>query len=86
MRILKNIFLMQIQIVVTSPPLVGYFYITISTLVSVCPSGIDDGVVVGGVPLLSFKFLLSYHKVSLIKVAYNVLKVKNMNSRSLPDP
>ena len=38
-------------------------YITISTFMSVRPSG------VGGVPLSILKFLQSYDKVSLIKVA-----------------
>ena len=42
-------------------------YITISTFTSVRPYGV--GVGVGGVPLSIFKFLQSYDKVSLIKVA-----------------
>ena len=37
------------------------------------------------VPLLSFQFLQSYHKVSLIKVAWYALRVKNMQSWSLLD-
>ena len=48
-------------------------YITISTFTSVRPSGVGVGGVgvggVGGVPLSIFKFLQSYHKVSLMKVA-----------------
>ena len=40
----------------------------------------------GGGSLSSFQFLLSYHKVSLIKVAWYVLRVKNMHSWSPPDP
>ena len=46
-------------------------YITISTFTSVRPSGVGVGGVggVGGVPLSIFKFLQSYDKVSLIKVA-----------------
>ena len=55
-------------------------YITISTFTSVHPYG--GGV---SVPLLSFKFLLLYHKVSLIKFAWYVLRVKNMHSWSPPD-
>ena len=39
-----------------------------------------------GVPLSIFKFLQSYDKVSLIKVAWYVLRVKNMHSRAPPDP
>ena len=56
-------------------------YITISTFTSVRPSG--GGSI--GVPLWIFKFLLSYHKVSLIKVAWYVLRVKDMHSWSPPD-
>ena len=60
-------------------------YVTISTFTSVHPSG-GGGVGVGGVgvgvPLSSFQFLQSYHKVSLIKVAWYVLRVKNMHSWS----
>ena len=41
-------------------------YITISTFTSVRPSGVGG---VSGVPLSIFKFLQSYHKVSLMKVA-----------------
>ena len=65
-----------------------YIYITISTFTSVRPSGGVSGVgVVGvGVPLSIFKFLQSYDKVSLIKVAWYVLRVKNMHSRAPPDP
>ena len=44
-------------------------YITISTFTSVRPSGGGGGVGGGGVPLSIFKFLQSYNKVSLIKVA-----------------
>ena len=55
-------------------------YITISTFTSVCPVG-----GVGGVPLLCFQFLQSYYKVSLIKVAWYVLRVKDMHSWSPPD-
>ena len=44
-------------------------YITISTFTSVRPYGVGVGVGVGGVPLSIFKFLQSYDKVSLIKVA-----------------
>ena len=44
-------------------------YITISTFTSVRPSGGGGGVGGGGVPLSIFKFLQSYDKVSLIKVA-----------------
>ena len=54
-------------------------YITISTFTSVRPSG------GGGVPLSSFQFLQSYYKVSLIKVAWYVLRVKDMHSWSPPD-
>ena len=43
-------------------------YITISTFTSVRPSG-GGGGGGGGVPLSIFKFLQSYDKVSLIKVA-----------------
>ena len=46
-----------------------YIYITISTFTSVRPSGVGGVGGVGGVPLLSFQFLQSYYKVSLIKVA-----------------
>ena len=60
--------------------LLVYIYITISTFTSVRPYG------VGGVPLSIFKFLQSYDKVSLIKVAWYVLRVKNMHSRAPPDP
>ena len=59
-------------------------YITISTFTSVRPSG--GGGDVSGVPLSIFKFLQSYDKVSLIKVAWYVLRVKNMHSRAPPDP
>ena len=45
-------------------------YITISTFTSVRPYGVGGGGGVGGgVPLSIFKFLQSYDKVSLIKVA-----------------
>ena len=57
----------------------GYIYTIISTFTSVCHSG-------GGGPLSSFKFLQSCHKVSLIKVAWFMLRVKNMNSWSPSDP
>ena len=43
-------------------------YITISTFTSVRPSG-GGGGGGGGVPLSIFKFLQSYYKVSLMKVA-----------------
>ena len=56
-------------------------YITISPFASVRPSG-GGGV---GVPLLCFQFLQSYYKVSLIKVAWYVLRVKDMHSWSPPD-
>ena len=52
-------------------------FITISTFMSVHPS---SGMGVGGVPLSSFQFLQSYHKV------WYVLRVKNMHSWSPPDP
>ena len=45
-----------------------FIYITISTFTSVRPYGVGVGGV-GGVPLSIFKFLQSYDKVSLIKVA-----------------
>ena len=38
------------------------------------------------VPLSSFKFLQAYDKVSLIKVVWYVLRVKNIHSWSSPDP
>ena len=38
------------------------------------------------VPLPSFQFLQAYEKVSLIKVAWHVLRVKNIHSWSPPDP
>ena len=38
------------------------------------------------VPLPSFQFLQAYEKVSLIKVAWYVLRVKNIHSWSPPDP
>ena len=44
-------------------------YITISTFTSVRPSGVGGGVGGVGVPLSIFKFLQSYYKVSLMKVA-----------------
>ena len=56
-------------------------YITISTIMSVPPSGVSVGV-----PLSIFKFLQSYYKVSLTKVAWYVLRVKNMHSWAPPDP
>ena len=58
-----------------------YIYITISTFTSVPPSGVAVGV-----PLSIFKFLQPYHKVSLTKVAWYVLRVKNMHSWAPPDP
>ena len=62
-------------------------YITISTIMSVRPSGVGVGVGgVGGVPLSIFKFLQSYYKVSLMKVAWYVLRVKNIHSWVPPDP
>ena len=62
----------------TCPPSLRYIYITISTFTSVRPSGV-------GVPLSCFQFLQSYYKVSLIKVAWYVLRVKDMHSWSPPD-
>ena len=60
-------------------------YITISTFTSVCPFGV--GVRRRRhVPLLSFQFLQAYDKVSLIKVGWYVLRVKNIHSWSPPDP
>ena len=53
---------------------------------SVRPYGVGVGGGVGGVPLSIFKFLLSYQKVSLIKVARYVLKVKMMHSWAPSDP
>ena len=44
-------------------------YITISTFTSVRPYGVGGGVGGVGVPLSIFKFLQSYYKVSLTKVA-----------------
>ena len=38
------------------------------------------------VPLSNFQFLQSYDKVSLIKVGWYVLRVKNTHSWSPPDP
>ena len=38
------------------------------------------------VPLLNFQFLQAYDKVSLIKVGWYVLRVKNIHSWSPPDP
>ena len=38
------------------------------------------------VPLLIFQFLLSYYKVSLIKAAWYVLRLKNIHSWSSQDP
>ena len=67
-------------------------YITISTFTSVRPSGVGVGVGVGvggvrrHVPLSNFQFLQSYDKVSLIKVGWYVLRVKNIHSWSPPDP
>ena len=58
-------------------------YITISTFASVRPYG---GVRYPGVPILSFQFLQVYEKVSLIKVAWYVFRVKNIHSWSPPDP
>ena len=50
-----------------------FIYLTISTFTSVRSYDVGVGVGVGvrrpGVPLPSFKFLQSYHKVSLIIVA-----------------
>ena len=59
----------------------GYIYIIISTFISVCPF---SGGGIGGIPLSSFKVLQSCHKVSLIKVAWYMLRVKNMHSWSPP--
>ena len=61
-------------------------YITISTFTSVCPYGVGVGGVRRHVPLLNFQFLQSYDKVSLIKVGWYVLRVKNIHSWSPPDP
>ena len=61
-------------------------YITISTFTSVRPYGVGVGGSVGGVPFSIFKFLQSYDKVSLIKVAWYVFRVKNIHSWSPPDP
>ena len=59
-------------------------YITISTFTPVRPSSV--GGVGVGVPLSWYQFLQSYYKVSLIKVAWYVLRVKNMHSWAPPDP
>ena len=65
-------------------------YITISTFTSVRPYGVVVVVVVvvtsRHVTLSSFQFLQAYDKVSLIKVGWYVLKVKNIHSWSPPDP
>ena len=42
--------------------------------------------VIACVPLPTLQFLQSEHKMSLIKVAWYVLRVKNMHSWSPPDP
>ena len=56
----------------------------------VCPSLRRPSASVGvrrpGVPLPSFQFLQAYDKVSLIKVAWYVFRVKNIHSWSPPDP
>ena len=59
-------------------------YITISTFTSVRPYGVV--VTSRHVTLSSFQFLQAYDKVSLIKVGWYVLKVKNIHSWSPPDP
>ena len=59
-------------------------YITISTFTSFRPYGVRRPS--GGVPLRSFQFLQAYEKVSLIKVAWYVFRVKNIHSWSPPDP
>ena len=63
-------------------------YITISTFTAVRPYGVVVVVVVTSrhVTLSSFQFLQVYDKVSLIKVGWYVLKVKNIHSWSPPDP
>ena len=65
-----------------------HFYITISTFTSVRPYGVRrrPSVPSRPVPLPSFQFLQAYEKVSLIKVAWHVLRVKNIHSWSPPDP
>ena len=62
-------------------------YITISTFTSVCPYSVRRRRRrCRHVPLLSFQFLQAYDKVSLIKVGWYVLRVKNIHSWSPPDP
>ena len=55
--------------------------------IHVCPSLRRPSVVRPSrpVPLPSFQFLQAYEKVSLIKVAWHVLRVKNIHSWSPPD-
>ena len=61
----------------------AYIYITISTFTSVRPYG---GVTSRSVTLLNFKYLQSIHKMSVIKVAWHVLRVKNIHSGSPQTP
>ena len=61
-------------------------YIIISTLTSVCPYGVVVVVTSRHVTLSSFQFLQVYDKVSLIKVGWYVLRLKNVHSWSPPDP
>ena len=64
-------------------------YITISTFTSVRPYG-GGGVVVvvlsRPVTLSNFQFLQFILKMSVIKVAWHVLRVKNIHSGSPSDP
>ena len=53
---------------------------------SVCPYDVRCRRRRRHVPLLSFQFLQAYDKVSLIKVGWYVLRVKNIHSWSPPDP
>ena len=62
-------------------------YITISTFTSVRPYGVVVIVVTSRhVTLLNFQFLQSIYKMSVIKVAWHVLRVKNIHSGSPSDP
>ena len=63
----------------------GLIYITISTFTSVRPYGVVRRRPRPGVPLPNFQFLQAYEKVSLIKVAWYVLRVKNIHSWSPSD-
>ena len=61
-------------------------YITISTFTAVRPYGVVVVVVSSRhVTLLNFKFLQPIHKMSVIKVAWHVLRVKNIHSGSPSD-